>query len=510
MAKSSTTFECTDCGHRLSKWMGRCPSCDSWGTMTAVVNSYAQFSVGQRTKSTKKGQGSQARAPRGGRAADRKAGSAQVAGAPGALAPGARAVDALTDPSELLGHLAGDGGDALRITDIDALTAEHRPSGIGELDRVLGGGIVPGSAVLLAGEPGVGKSTLLLEVAACWARSGHTALIITAEESAGQVRHRAQRTGAVEENLYVASENDLETALGYVDDIRPELIIVDSIQTMNATGVDGVSGGVTQTRAVAATLTTLAKQTGTPVIAVGHVTKDGNVAGPRTIEHLVDVVLSFEGDKHSSLRFLRGIKNRFGATDEVGCFEQTAHGIREVTDPSGLFLHHRSESVTGTAVTVVMDGRRAMVGELQTLALHSELKNAKRYVTGMDNNRVSMILAVLSERCGLRLADKEVYAATVGGMRIQEPSADLATGLALASTARRLPLPLGLVAVGEVGLGGEVRRVPQLTQRLAEAARLGFNSALIPRGCVHDKPQGMEVREVGTLCEAVRLALAEA
>ena len=246
---------------------------------------------------------------------------------------------------------------------------------------------------------------------------------------------------------------------------------------------------------------------GTPVIAVGHVTKDGAVAGPRTIEHLVDVVLNFEGDKHSSMRFLRGIKNRFGATDEVGCFEQTAHGIQEVADPSGLFLHHRTESVTGTAVTVVMDGRRAMVGELQTLALNSEFKNPKRYMTGMDASRVSMVLAVLSERCGLPLADKEVYAATVGGMKILEPSADLATGLALASTAKRTPLPLGLVALGEVGLGGEVRRIPQLTQRLAEAHRLGFHTALVPKNCHYEAPRGMKVKEVSTLCQAVNYCL---
>lgn len=390
------------------------------------------------------------------------------------------------------------------VTKIDPAIAQHRRSGIGELDRVLGGGIVPGSAVLLAGEPGVGKSTLLLEVAAAWARTGHTVLYLTAEESVGQVRQRAERTGALDERLFLANEANLEQALAQIDAVRPELVIVDSLQTMHATGAEGVAGGVAQTRAVTSTLTSLAKLTGIPIIAIGHVTKDGNVAGPRTIEHLVDVVLNFEGDKHSSLRFLRGIKNRFGATDEVGCFEQTAHGIREVHDPSGLFLHHRTESVTGTAVTVVMDGRRAMVGELQTLALNSEFKNPKRYVTGMDAGRVSMNLAVLAERCGLGLNDKEVYAATVGGMRIQEPSADLATGLALASTATRAPLPLGLIAVGEVGLGGEVRRVPQLTQRLSEAARLGFTHALVPKHCLYDVPKGMEVTEVATLCEAVR------
>ena len=404
-------------------------------------------------------------------------------------------------------HVAGGTSTAKPVTDIDPMIASHRPSGSHELDRVLGGGVVPGSAVLLAGEPGVGKSTLLLEVAACWARQGRTALIISAEESTEQVRHRAERTGALNENLYIASENDLEQALLHVDNVRPELIIIDSLQTMHATGVDGVPGGVTQTRAVTNTLTTLAKQTGTPIIAVGHVTKDGNVAGPRTIEHMVDVVLNFEGDKHSALRFLRGIKNRFGATDEVGCFEQTSDGIREVADPSGLFLHHRTESVTGTAVTVVLDGRRAMVGEIQTLAVPNENGSPKRYVTGIDAGRVSMMLAVLSQRCGLSLTSQEVYAATVGGMRIVEPAADLAVALALASTASGTPLPLGVIAVGEVGLGGEVRRVPQLQQRLIEAARLGFRTAIVPSGWEGTPPAGLKVYPVADVRTALNRAM---
>lgn len=459
MAKSSkknTVYTCTACEYQISKWMGRCPSCGEWGTLEERAPTTAI--VGSRSSSN---------------------GSAGLIPSSAAAQP---------------------------VTKIDPTIASHRPSGLSELDRVLGGGIVPGSAVLLAGEPGVGKSTLLLEVAARWAKLGRTVLILTAEESVGQVRHRAERTGALDDRLYLANENDLERALAHIEAIKPELVIVDSLQTMQATGVEGVAGGVTQTRSVTSTLTTFAKASGTPVIAIGHVTKEGNVAGPRTIEHLVDVVLNFEGDKHSSLRFLRGIKNRFGATDEVGCFEQTAHGIREVSDPSGLFLHHRTESVTGTAITVTMDGRRAMVTEVQTLAVTSDIRNPKRYVTGIDAGRVSMNLAVLSERCGLRLTEKEVYAATVGGMRIQEPAADLALALALASTASGRPLPLGAVAVGEVGLGGEVRRVPQLTQRLAEAARLGFTAAVVPKNCVYEAPKNMKVTEVGHLYEAVRWA----
>lgn len=451
MASTKTkgsTYSCTACDHHVSKWMGRCPSCGEWGTLEEVV---VRRQVGALIPTS------------------RGAGSLGAGSKEPAVGGSARLV-------------AGSNG-ARSIKDIDPQLAQHRASGISELDRVLGGGIVPGSAVLLAGEPGVGKSTLLLEVAASWARLDRSVLIVTAEESVGQVRQRAERTGALEDKLFLASENDLGEALELAEQIQPELLIIDSLQTMYASGIDGAAGGVAQTKAVASTLTTLAKMTGMPVIVVGHVTKEGTVAGPRTIEHLVDVVLNFEGDRHSALRFLRGIKNRFGATDEVGCFEQTAHGIAEVADPSGLFIHHRTESVVGTGVTVMMDGRRAMVGEVQTLAVPVEMNFPKRYVNGIEASRVSMVLAVLAQRAGLNLTKKEVYAATVGGMRIQEPAADLAVALALASTAANKALPMGLVAVGEVGLGGEVRRVPQLAQRLSEAARLGSTTAIVPAGC---------------------------
>ena len=403
------------------------------------------------------------------------------------------------------GLVAGSSG-AQPITEISAELAKHLSSGIKELDRVLGGGVVPGSAILLAGEPGVGKSTLLLEVAASWARMERSALIITAEESVGQVRQRAERTGALLDRLFLASENDLAAAIDIVDTIKPDLLIVDSLQTMHASDVEGVAGGVAHTKAVTSTLTSLAKLTGIPVIIVGHVTKEGTVAGPRTIEHLVDVVLNFEGDKHSSLRFLRGIKNRFGATDEVGCFEQTGHGIEEVADPSGLFIHHRTESVVGTAVTVAMDGRRAMLGEIQTLAIPVEMNFPKRYVTGIEASRLSMVLAVLARRGGHNLTRKEVYAATVGGMKIVEPAADLATTLALASTATETPLPHGLVVVGELGLGGEVRSVPQLTQRLNEAERLGFHTAIVPAGS-GKHTSSMKIIEVRNLHQALEAAM---
>lgn len=354
----------------------------------------------------------------------------------------------------------------------------------------------------MAGEPGVGKSTLLLEVAARWAGLGRKALYVTAEESAGQVRARAERTNALVDTLFLAAESNLDVVFGHVDSLKPSLIIVDSVQTMHAAGVEGVAGGVAQSRAVTAALTALAKQTNIPILLVGHVTKDGNVAGPRVLEHLVDVVLNFEGDKQSSLRMLRGIKNRFGATDEVGCFEQTADGIREVADPSGLFLSHRGRTPDGSAVTVAMDGVRPILAEVQALTVDPVAKNPRRVVTGLDTNRVPMVLAVLQARAGERTNDKDAYVATVGGMKITETATDLAVALATWSSLHEKPLPARTVVIGEVGLAGELRRVPNIARRLSEAARLGYERALIPAG---EKVtiKGMSIVPVSTVADAI-------
>ena len=367
--------------------------------------------------------------------------------------------------------------------------------------------------VLLSGEPGVGKSTLLLEVASRWAAadtasdstSGRTALYVTAEESAAQVRGRAERTGGLHDNLYLASESNLDVVMGHVGVVKPSLLIVDSVQTMQAPGVEGVAGGVAQSRAVTAALTTLAKTTNLPILLVGHVTKDGNVAGPRVLEHLVDVVLTFEGDRQTSLRMLRGMKNRFGATDEVGCFEQTADGIREVSDPSGLFLSHRGQTPDGSAVTVAMDGVRPILAEVQALTVDPVNKSPRRVVTGLDFNRVPMVLAVLQARCGERTNDKDAYVATVGGMRITETATDLAVALATWSSLHNQPLPPKTVVIGEVGLAGELRRVPNLERRLTEAARLGYERAIVPAGSGQGAldVSGMRIAEVGTLGEAI-------
>jgi len=441
-------YRCTACGHHAAQWVGRCPSCQAWGTLEQA-------------------------APPSGPARAR-------------VAAGARATP------------------AQRISDVALDSARARPTGVSELDRVLGGGLIPGSVVLLAGEPGVGKSTLLLEVAA---KATGRVLYVTGEESAGQVRLRAERTGAVNDELYLAAESDLGAIVGHLDDLKPDLLVVDSIQTMSTTDADGAPGGVTQTRAVTIGLTGLAKDRGLPVVLVGHVTKDGSIAGPRVLEHLVDVVLSFEGDKHSTLRMVRGVKNRFGPADEVGCFELRDSGIVGMPDPSGLFLaRFGGPPVPGTAVTIVMDGRRPLPAELQALVTGKDIPSPRRAVSGLDNARVAMLLAVLEKRGGIRLHDAEVYAATVGGMRVVEPAADLGLALAVASARRDVALPSDLVVLGEIGLAGEVRRVTGIDRRLAEAARLGFTHALVPPDS-GDPPAGMtltEVHDVGSVLAAIR------
>lgn len=461
MAKGPS-YRCSACGWRASKWVGQCPSCGEWGSLTETVDT-----VG-RSRST---------------------------------------VSAVSSASGLPAVAAK------RITGIDPGLAKAVPTGIGELDRVLGRGVVPGSVVLLAGEPGVGKSTLLLEVAyRCASGELGPALYVTGEESVGQVRLRAERTGALHDELYLAAESDVGEVIEQALAVKPGLLIVDSVQTMQAAGVEGTRGGVAQARAVTAALTALAKESGIAILVVGHVTKDGTVAGPRTMEHLVDVVLNFEGDRHSGLRFLRGLKNRFGATDEVGCFEQTADGIREVEDPSGLFLHHRSPT-PGTAVTVAMEGRRPLLAEVQGLIVSGDAKSNRRNVSGLDQRRVPMVAAILAEHgpSMKTLASQEIYVASVGGMSMVEPAADLAVAIALASAAKQRPVRENTVVIGELGLAGEVRRVPDMARRLKEAARMGFSRAIVPKGTEDvqgsAKSGGLRLVRVGTVAEAFNAAL---
>ena len=444
------SFVCDACGHQPPKWLGRCSDCGEWGS---IIESTVSSPLG------------------------------------------AGRVVSSRMPAE----------PARPIATISAAPARAVPTNVSELDRVLGGGLVPGAVVLLAGEPGVGKSTLLLDVAQQWAAgAGMPSLVVSGEESVSQVRLRAERLGALHERLYLASESDLGAVLGHLDAVKPGLLVLDSVQTISAPGTEGVPGGVTQVRAVTAALVGVAKERGIATVLVGHVTKDGQVAGPRVLEHLVDVVLHFEGDKHSSLRLVRGVKNRFGAADEVGCFEMHEGGITSLADPSGLFLTRYQEPVPGTCVTVAMEGRRALVTEVQALIGAEVQGSPRRTVSGLD-----MVLAVLERRTKqLKLYNREVFAATVGGIRLVEPSADLAMALAVASGGLDLAMAPHLVAIGEVGLTGEIRRVGAVGRRLAEAARLGFRTALVPPGCGPDgsAPKGMRVTEVGDLRSALQCA----
>ena len=442
-------FRCSECGWSASKWVGRCGECQAWGSVLEDTG-------------------------------------------PGGGAPKTVA----TAPTR---------STALPIDQIDVETARAQSTGVDELDRVLGGGIVPGAVVLLAGEPGVGKSTLLLDVAARAARTGRRVLYVTGEESAAQVRLRAGRIHALAPTLLLVSETDLATVLGHIEKEDPDLLVVDSVQTIASAQVDGTAGGVSQVREVSAAVIQAAKARDMPVVLIGHVTKDGSVAGPRTLEHLVDVVCQFEGDRHSRLRMLRATKNRYGPTDEVGCFDLSETGIVGLTDPSGLFISQALHPVPGTCLTVTLEGRRPLVAEVQSLVALSSVPNPRRTTSGVDGSRLAMVLAVLQRRLGVRLADQDVYVSTIGGARVIEPAADLALALAAVSSRENVPLPRGLVAIGEVGLAGEIRTVSGVGRRLAEAARLGFTRAIVPAGALDGSapPAGLTVTTAGDLGEAV-------
>jgi DNA repair protein RadA/Sms len=440
-------YRCGECGWESLKWVGRCGECQAWGTVEAP-------------------------------------------GAPRLRAVAATTVTVAAQP----------------INDVDVEAARSRPTGVDELDRVLGGGLVPGAVVLLAGEPGVGKSTLLLDVASKFAGPHSRTLYVTGEESTSQVRLRAGRIRALSPHLFLAAETDIGAVLTHIDDVGPSLLIVDSVQTMAVPDVDGSAGGVTQVRQVAAALIAVAKERGIATVLVGHVTKDGSIAGPRVLEHLVDVVLQFEGEPHSRLRLVRAVKNRYGACDEVGCFDLTEAGIIGLPDPSGLFLSRHTDPVSGTCVTVALEGRRPMVAEVQALVAKSTLATPRRTTSGLDAARVSMVLAVTERRANVMLAGADVFTATVGGVKLTEPAGDLAVALAVASAAADRPLPAGLVAIGEVGLAGEVRRVDGVARRLAEAARLGFTQAVVPPGS-GPLPEGVHAMEVADLSRAIEHTL---
>jgi DNA repair protein RadA/Sms len=440
--KDRPAHRCAECGVTVAKWVGQCPQCQAWGSITEAGATRVTLSAGP-----------------------------------------------VTAPARPIGE-------------IDVEAARAVPTGVDELDRVLGGGLVPGGVVLLAGEPGVGKSTLLSSVAARAARDGAPVLYVTGEESAAQVRLRAERTGDLAPTLWLAAETDLAAVVAHVDQVQPTLLVLDSVQTISSGQVEGSAGGVTQVRAVAAALIGLAKERGIATVLVGHVTKDGAIAGPRLLEHLVDVVLHFEGERHSPLRLVRAVKNRFGPADEVGCFTMGDSGISGLADPSGLFLSDRGRAVAGTCVTVTVEGRRPMLAEVQALVAATPAANPRRAVSGLDSSRVAMVLAIVERRCGIALAGKDVYTATVGGMRLTEPCADLAVALAVTSAEHDRPMPTDVLALGELDLSGVLRKVGDVQRRLAEAARLGFKRAIVPVGS-GAAPAGMKVLEARDLWQAI-------
>ena len=444
MARPRTVFRCQACGGTAPKWAGRCPSCGEWNQLVEERDVPA----------------ARLDAPRG-------------------------------EPPVPIDQVSLEGWDP-------------SPVGLPELDRVLGGGLVPGSVTLLGGEPGIGKSTLLLQAAAAVAGRGATVLYVSAEESTQQVRLRADRLTALRPRLLVVAESSVPAVLAHVAETSPDLLVVDSIQTVHDPDLGSAPGSVAQVRESAARLVAAAKERGMATVLVGHVTKDGALAGPRVLEHLVDTVLSFEGDRHHGLRLLRAVKHRFGPTTELGVMEMAGDGLRPVDDPSGLLLADRREGVPGSVVTATVEGRRPLLVEVQALTSVSTAVNPRRSVQGLDTGRAAMVLAVLAERAGVPVDLADVYALAVGGVRVVEPAADVALALAVASAMSDDPLPDDLVAVGELGLGGELRQVAHADQRLREAARLGFRRAVVPF-TAPEPPAGIEALRAATLTDALAL-----
>ena len=450
MAKLRLVYRCTECAGSHPKWSGRCITCGAWNSLVEDVEGPEEPLV-------------------------------SLAAGMSLVAP----------------------GEAKPITEVDGSIGQPQPTTIPELDRVLGGGIVPGSVTLLGGEPGIGKSTLLMQLLAAWpART----LYVTAEESAQQVRLRAERLGALNENVWLLPEMNLHNIFKAIASVQPNLIVIDSIQTIADPELSSPPGSVVQVRGCAHRLVQEAKRSNIPVVLVGHVTKEGGLAGPRVLEHVVDTVLSFEGERHNALRLLRASKHRFGPTSELGLFEMTDAGMVGVPDASQLFLADRRTGVPGSVVVPTIEGQRPLLVELQALT-NSVSGGAppRRSAQGVDSGRLALLLAVLERRARISLAGHEVYASVVGGVKLAEPGADLGLCLALVSAVVNKPLPADLVVIGEVGLAGEVRQVAQVGRRLAEAARLGFTRAIVPASA-SAKVDGIRVEGAATLTEALSLA----
>ena len=444
MAKATTRFICQACGATGTKWAGRCEACNEWNSIVEEK----PLSQGPSRKS-----------------------------------------------------LGQSRGRKLALTDLSSTEAPppRTASGVDEFDRVLGGGLVPSSAVLVGGDPGIGKSTLLLQAAAAFANAGLKVVYISGEEASAQIRLRAQRLNLAQAPVKLATETNLRDILTTLDETRPDLAIIDSIQTMWADNVDSSPGSVSQVRAAAHELTTFAKQCGCSVMMVGHVTKDGQIAGPRVVEHMVDTVLYFEGERGHQFRILRSVKNRFGPTDEIGVFEMTGGGLAEVRNPSALFLSERGQPAPGSVVFAGIEGTRPVLVELQALVAPSPHSQPRRSVVGWDGGRLAMILAVLESRCGIPFAGLDVYLNVAGGMRVSEPAADLAVAAALLSAREDAALPPETVVFGEISLSGSLRPVGQSENRLKEAHKLGFSTAILPQGGKATASDGMKLSQMPDL-----------
>lgn len=450
MTKQKSKYVCQNCGFESLRWLGRCPGCDSWNSFVEEIEKSPQ--------AKKKANG---------------IGNAK--------------------PQSLV--------------DVQPLRIERLDMGMPEVNRVLGGGLVPGTVVLIAGDPGIGKSTLLLQAAASVAEREEKVLYISGEESAQQIKLRAARMGLGRNKALVWAETDLDLIIEEIKSLQPALVVVDSIQTVFTPELGSLPGGITQIREATARLISLAKGSNIPIIIVGHVTKDGNIAGPRVLEHMVDTVLYFEGERHYQYRILRAIKNRFGSTFELGVFEMKNEGLIEILNPSQAFLAERPILSPGSVVAACMEGSRALLVEIQALVSQSSFGQPRRMTTGIDFNRANLILAVLEKRVGLNMAAQDVYINIAGGIKIQEPALDLAVAIAVASSLKNKPCPTGFAIMGEIGLTGEVRGVSYLQKRLQEAKKLGFSRCIIPYGSNGEKVNDIELFEVKTVREAIEVAL---